>query len=121
MFEIEKSFTFEAGHTLRHHLGACSKPHGHSYEVTITLQKKELHQEGSKKNMVEDFATISEAAKSMLETYLDHCWLNDTLQTDSPTAEFIAKWIFDHLESKLEGLKAVKVKETAKSSACYSR
>ena len=119
MFEVEKSFSFEAGHVLTHHDGKCQNVHGHSYYVKIILQKEELQSEGSEKNMVCDFARISKAAKPMLATYFDHCFLNETLQTDSPTAEFIAKWIFDHLKADLPALYAVKVQETGTAVATY--
>lgn len=119
MFEIEKTFTFEAGHTLTHHDGKCQHPHGHSYTVILRLQKKELHTQGSRKNMVMDFYDIKMAMQPLLNEYLDHKWLNDTLGTDSPTAEFIAKWIFEKVKPKVQELVAVSVFETATSKATY--
>ena len=119
MFEIEKSYTFEAGHSLLHHDGKCRHPHGHSYLLTIRLRSKKLEESGPKKNMVLDFSDISAHVKPMIEKYLDHKWLNDTLQTDSPSAEFIAQWIFIRLKPKLAALFSVSVHETATSKATY--
>lgn len=119
MFEIEKIFTFEAGHTLLHHDGKCKNPHGHSYTVKIAIRKNELETTGPKKGMVMDFQDISRVVKPMIEEYFDHAWLNTTLQTETPTAEFMAKWIFDYLEKKLVGLYRVTINETASSSASY--
>lgn len=118
-FEIEKTFTFEAGHVLVHHDGHCSSPHGHSYTACIKLRAPSLIDSGCKKNMVIDFGDIKTAVAPMLRDYLDHHWLNDTLKTDSPTVEFIAKWIFDHIKPKLPTLYAVTVHETATSKATY--
>ena len=42
MFELEKSFTFEAGHSLAHHDGKCKEPHGHSYCLVVHVQSKKF-------------------------------------------------------------------------------
>ena len=119
MYTLEKSFHFEAGHQLMHHDGECAMPHGHSYVVTIKLTAKELIKEGPKQHMIMDFRDVAKIVKPMIMTYFDHRWLNTTLQTDSPSAEFIAKWIFDYLAPQLPGLTSVKVQETATSSVTY--
>lgn len=121
MFEIEKKFRFEAGHKLDHHDGLCKSPHGHSYVLFVTIRANELVASGPKKNMIIDFFDISDKVKPMIETYLDHCWLNDTLGTDSPTAEYIAKWIFDHLATQVEGLYSITLFETESSKVVYRR
>lgn len=121
VFVIEKSYAFEAGHVLKHHDGKCCQPHGHSYVIKIVIKKEELIAEGPKTNMVMDFSTISHFVKPMIEKYLDHKWLNDTLNTDSPTAEYIAMWIYNFLESNIKNIYAVTVFETATSSATYQK
>lgn len=119
MFELEKSFRFEAGHVLSHHDGKCSSPHGHSYELVVHVQAPSLIPTGPKKNMVADFLDISLIVKPMIDKYLDHHWLNDSLQNDSPTAEFIAKWIFDYLLPLISGLTAITLHETRSSKVTY--
>ena len=121
MFEIEKTFSFEAGHTLTQHDGKCKSPHGHSYIFKVAIRKNVLIPSGPKQGMVMDFHDMSAKVKPMIEKYFDHAWLNDTLETDTPTAEFIAEWIFKYLEKNLPGLYRVTVYETATSSASYSR
>jgi 6-pyruvoyltetrahydropterin/6-carboxytetrahydropterin synthase len=120
MFELEKKFYFEAGHVLKHHDGQCKNPHGHSYSMTVYIRSKHLIASGPKTNMVMDFSDISNVVKLMINEYLEHKWLNETLQTDSPTAEFIAKWIYDHLAPSLPGLYAVALEETATSRVIYT-
>jgi len=115
MFEVEKIFSFEAGHTLEHHKGLCSKPHGHSYTIKVAVRRENLSKEG----MVIDFGDIAAIVKPMIENYFDHCWLNESLQMEDPTAEHMAKWIFDYLKPKLEGLYRVSVHETQNCSASY--
>ncbi len=118
-FEIEKTFRFEAGHSLVHHDGKCRNPHGHSYTFQVLLSADSLITSGPKTNMVIDFYDISTVVKPMIEEYLDHQWLNDTLKTDSSTAEFIAKWIYDYLKPRLSGLQAVTVWETVTAKVTY--
>lgn len=120
MFELKKTFHFEAGHQLVHHDGKCARPHGHSYVLTVHIRGTELIQEGPKKNMVLDFSAVSEIVKPMIKKYFDHHWLNDTLETDSPSVEFMARWIYRYLKPKLESLTAVTLSETATSQVTYT-
>jgi 6-pyruvoyltetrahydropterin/6-carboxytetrahydropterin synthase len=120
MFELEKTFNFEAGHVLKHHDGQCKDPHGHSYRMTIHVRSDKMIQQGPKTNMVMDFADISHLVKPMINEYLEHKWLNDTLQTDSPTTEFIAKWVYEYLAPHLPGLYAVTLQETSTSKVKYT-
>lgn len=119
MFELQKIFTFEAGHLLDHHDGKCRHPHGHSYTLKIKIRAGGLIPDGPQKNMVTDFGHITAIVEPMIEHYFDHKWLNDSLCTDAPTAEFIAKWIFDYLYPSINGLYSVTVCETATCSATY--
>jgi len=119
MYRLEKTFHFEAGHALKKHEGPCKTPHGHRYFVTLHLEFDSVQDAGPAKNMCQDFHEIKAAAKPLIDTYLDHQWLNDSLETDSPTAEFIAKWIFDRLRPKLPHLVGVSVEETASCRASF--
>lgn len=119
MYEIEQAYQFEAGHVLKHHNGRCSSPHGHSYTLFVKLRSKELTKEGPKTNMIVDFYDIDKVVMPMIDQYFDHKWLNDTLQTDSPTVEFIAKWVFKHLKPHFPSLHCVTIHETANSKGSY--
>lgn len=121
MFELEKTFHFEAGHVLTHHDGKCRVPHGHSYVLTIHVRSPTLISTGPKKNMVVDFQDINALVRPMILQSLDHKWLNDTLATDSPTVEFIAKWVYDYLEPLLPGLYAISMYETVSSKVTYTK
>jgi 6-pyruvoyltetrahydropterin/6-carboxytetrahydropterin synthase len=119
MFEIEKRFSFEAGHVLEAHDGKCAFPHGHSYQLSIMVRSENLQTTGSSQGMVCDFQDISSIVKPMVEEYFDHRWLNETLHTNSPTAEVIARWIFEYLQPKIPGLYKISVAETATACASY--
>jgi 6-pyruvoyltetrahydropterin/6-carboxytetrahydropterin synthase len=121
MFELEKTFHFEAGHSLAHHDGKCRNPHGHSYILIVHIRAKNLIASGPKTNMVIDFGDLGKIVNPMIVEYLDHRWLNDTLNSESATAEYIAKWIFDYLEPRLPGLSAITLWETASSKVTYTK
>ncbi|MCX6995335.1 MAG: 6-carboxytetrahydropterin synthase QueD [Chlamydiae bacterium] len=120
MFEIEKHFKFHAAHQLLHHDGVCHRLHGHTYILIIRLKSELLHTSGSSTNMVIDFAILKDQVQSFIDQYLDHHFLNETLETDSPTAEFIAEWIYKKLKTSILRLSSVTVFETASSSVTYS-
>lgn len=121
MFELEKTFHFEAGHLLAHHDGKCRFPHGHSYVLSVLIRADELIASGPKVNMVMDFSRISQVVEQLIESHLDHKWLNESLQSDSTTVEYIAKWIFDQLEKELPGLYSVSLYETHSSKVTYRK
>jgi 6-pyruvoyltetrahydropterin/6-carboxytetrahydropterin synthase len=115
-----KRYTFEASHRLRHHDGQCQRLHGHSYVMDVELSGAGLVDTGPKQGMVMDFSDISAVVKPLVADSLDHHHLNDTLDTDSPTAEYIAKWVFDRLRVRFGPLlRAVIVYETDTSAARY--
>ena len=119
MFELRKTFTFEASHQLEYHDGKCANLHGHSYTMVVELSSACLQTTGPKQNMVMDFQDISKVVKALLKSHLDHHHLNHSLGTDSPTAEYIAQWTFNKLHSSLPLLTAVEIRETASSSVTY--
>lgn len=120
MFTIKKTFTFESGHVLPYHHGKCRIPHGHSYVLEVVVQGPELQDSGPRRGMLLDFQEITDIVKPMIDEYLDHRWLNDSLETDSPTAEWIARWVFEYLKPKIPLLSAITLHETASSSVTYS-
>ncbi|WP_267383958.1 6-carboxytetrahydropterin synthase QueD [Cyanobacterium sp. uoEpiScrs1] len=117
---IYKEFRFEAAHRLPHHDGKCRRLHGHSWIGKIYLKSDHLIQEGAKQGMVVDFHDIAEYLDPLLEQFLDHHYLNETMELESPTCEMIAKWIFKKLElAGLQGLKGVEIQETCTSGAKF--
>lgn len=119
MYELEKIYTFEAGHVMTHHDGKCSRPHGHSYILKVRLRCKELIPSGPKTNMVMDFYDLNQIVRPMIEEFFDHRWLNETLNSSSPSVEFIAKWIYDYLKPRLPLLYSIALNETASALVTY--
>lgn len=118
-FSLEKEFRFEAAHRLVHHDGHCARLHGHSWRGRIICEGNRLYEEGPKRGMLIDYADMSAALRPVLETYLDHHFLNETLQTDSPTSEVIAAKLFFMLVQELPNLTAVVIEETCTSRCTF--
>ena len=119
MFKLRKSFRFEAAHKLPNHDGKCRRLHGHSWVGTLVLEDYELHTTGPKQGMVHDFSDLSTVVEPLVEQYLDHHYLNETLGLTNPTSEEIARWVFDKLKYDLPALVAVQIDETCTCSCEY--
>lgn len=119
---IFKEFRFEAAHRLPHYDGKCHRLHGHSWVGRIYVQGDRLVKDGPKQGMIMDFSDIQRYLEPLLENFLDHYYLNETMGLENPTCEAVAQWIFEKLEKAgLQGLQAVEIQETCTSGARYSR
>jgi 6-pyruvoyltetrahydropterin/6-carboxytetrahydropterin synthase len=119
MWRLEKEFLFEASHQLPHHDGKCKRLHGHSFKGRLVCEGHELQYQGPKQGMLIEYADMKQVMKPLLENYLDHHHLNETLKLESPTAEEIARWIYDQVKIALPLLTAVIIDETCTSRCEY--
>ena len=120
MFEVTVEDSFAAGHYLRNYKGKCENPHGHNYKIRVTVEGKTLDPTG----LLLDFADVRAAVKNLADS-LDHQFLNELPPFDqiNPSAENIAKYFYDRLESQVQKdgvhLQAVTVWETDTTSATF--
>ncbi|MDI3473023.1 MAG: 6-pyruvoyltetrahydropterin/6-carboxytetrahydropterin synthase [Thermotogaceae bacterium] len=116
MFCVKKVFTFDAAHNLTKYKGKCEKLHGHTYKLEIKVCG-DLNDE----EMVLDFSDLSTIVEEEIISKLDHSYINDIIP--QPTAEMIAKWIWDKLSNRFRTerykLQEVTVWETPTSCAIY--
>lgn len=133
MFTITRDFEFCYGHRLLGHHGKCCHLHGHNATLRVTLAENELAENG----MVRDFGQLKETVSAWLETQIDHTlllWENDPLthilreQNERflplpfhPTAENLARFIYENLTACGISLQEVRLWETPHCCACYSR
>jgi 6-pyruvoyltetrahydropterin/6-carboxytetrahydropterin synthase len=119
MFEIFVEHTFASAHFLRNYKGKCENLHGHNYRVQVGMTG-ELDHNG----MLFDFADLKQCLRAK-SAYLDHQLINDLKPFDvvNPSAENIAKFIFDEIQRDIEPAKLayVRVWETDTSCAVYRR
>ena len=117
MYTIRKEFAFSAAHHLRD-LPAdhpCAEPHGHNYVVTVELKSDKLNEVG----FVKDYREL-QLIKNWLDLNFDHKDLNKMIGIN-PTAENIAKLLYDTFYITYPMLVAIEVSETPKTSARYER
>ncbi|MEB3250212.1 MAG: 6-carboxytetrahydropterin synthase QueD [Merismopediaceae bacterium] len=120
MWLIYKEFRFEAAHRLPHHPGKCQRLHGHSWLGRVYLHSDRLIPAGEEQGMVMDFGRLQDYLTPLLEDYLDHYYLNETLGMESPTSEAIAEWIAQQLLARgLKELHSVEIRETCTSGTRY--
>lgn len=121
MYELTVKSEFEAAHFLRNYPGKCARLHGHSWIVEAVAQGRELNE----LEILIDFKDLKGALNKILDEF-DHRYLNElpTFANKSPTAENLAKEIFDRLAaseifSGTTKLSAVRVYESPKSCVTY--
>ena len=116
MFKLVISSSFSAAHYLRGYKGACSKMHGHNWEVRACFGANKLNKIG----MVEDFAVLKNALNSILQK-IDHTVLNEIepFIEINPTSENLSSWLFHRLKTSLPNVKVlwVEVAETKNNIA----
>ena len=120
MWLISKKFTFEAAPRLPKLDGKCCRLHGHSWVGIVYVIGDRLETEGAKSGMVIDFSVIKAYLQPLIDDYLDHHYLNETLEMENPTSEKVAKWVYFKLkESGLKNLHSVEIQETCTSSCRF--
>lgn len=102
--KLGREFFFDAAHFLPNYKGKCEKLHGHTYKFEVIIEG-----EIGKKGMVIDFNTIKKIVEKKILKKLDHGNLNSFFK--NPTAEIIAKWIFNELKRDLPFLHSIKLWE----------
>jgi 6-pyruvoyltetrahydropterin/6-carboxytetrahydropterin synthase len=128
MFTLKKQFRFEAAHVLLGHDGKCARLHGHSWVGRVIIGGVGLINNGPKTGMLADFGDIKKLLDPLVDEYLDHHFLNETLEMDQPTSEAVAEWLYDQLRPlfapnitkfPMAHLIAVEIDETCTSSCRY--
>ena len=133
MYKVIKAIEFCYGHRLLNYEGKCRHLHGHNASVEIELAAEELDERG----MVYDFSEIKRTVKKWIDDNIDHVMLLNKddgiiplleesgeryLPVDgNPTAEFIAKMIYEQVKSFGFPVTTVRVSETPDSHAEYSK
>jgi 6-pyruvoyltetrahydropterin/6-carboxytetrahydropterin synthase len=132
MFRVTREIDFCYGHRLLNYEGKCRHLHGHNGRVWITIEAADLDARG----MVRDFSEIKHAVSRWIEEQLDHrmilrrddpairlleelgepCYVMDL----NPTAENIAKLIYDYVAALGFPVVEVRLWETPRCFATYT-
>ena len=132
MYSVTKRIDFCYGHRLLDYDGICKHPHGHNAVAEIEVRTDSL----DKRDMVVDFSDIKRQIKGWIDEQLDHKMIlrhDDPLVKplqalgepvhlldSNPTAERIARLIFDSGRALGFAIVAVRVWETPSSFATYN-
>ena len=106
MWELTKSFRFDASHTLDRSIEtvASKRIHGHSYRAEVTVRGEADAATG----MVMDFGLLEQRLAETREG-LDHHMLDDVAELGPATMENLAAWIWRRLRPATPGLVKVTV------------
>ncbi|MEX0887642.1 MAG: 6-carboxytetrahydropterin synthase QueD [Phycisphaeraceae bacterium] len=113
---LTKCIDFEAAHWLPTFPEGhkCRRLHGHSFKIDVVVEGEV----DADKGYLLDFGELK-AALAPIHDALDHRLLNDIEGLENPTAELLARWIWDRLAPALPLLSVVRVRETCTTSAEY--
>ena len=116
MYKISKEFHFSASHILYGLKPGhpCGRMHGHNYTIKVELQGTTLNNVG----FVVDYNDLK-PIKDYIDNRLDHRHLNDVFPDMQPSAELLARELFERFKGDFPNLMAVEVKETPKTNARY--
>jgi|SRR5712691_159684 6-pyruvoyltetrahydropterin/6-carboxytetrahydropterin synthase len=132
MFQVSQAIPFCYGHRLLHYQGKCGRLHGHNGVAVIELRSPALDAQG----MVVDFDLVQRRVQAWISETLDHKLLlhrDDPVcaalrglgepfcEVDfNPTAENIARMIFEHVAAAGLPVTEVRLQEMEGSVAGYA-
>lgn len=118
-FQLTVKGDIASAHFLRGYPGKCKDLHGHTWKVEVFLSGEKLNELG----ILEDLAVLKKKLKDFLKA-IDHKCLNDLeyFKEINPTAEHIAKFIYDGFSTEVAPLKVEKVQvwESDLASAIFT-
>ena len=133
MFRVSREIDFCYGHRLLNYDGKCKYLHGHNGRAIITIESAALDERG----MVLDFSDIKNVVSAWIDEKLDHRMLLQRtdpvvpllqkvgeplfLMDQNPTAENIARLIFDFTASRGFPIVECQLWETPRCFATYRK
>jgi 6-pyruvoyltetrahydropterin/6-carboxytetrahydropterin synthase len=112
MIQVTKEFSFEMAHALEGHDGACSRIHGHSYRLWVTVGGEPSTDVASpKQGMVVDFGDLKRIVGEEIISRFDHAFV--VRRTAENTA------LIDALAAHYEGVRVVDWQPTSENLLCH--
>lgn len=131
IYRVTRTVHFSYGHRLLDYAGKCRHLHGHNGVLEVDIEGEKLDSQG----MVADFGQVRDIVKEWVDSNLDHrmvlCRKDPVvplleslgeplyLMDENPTAENIARLVFE--QTRCQGLKVAEVRlwETPTNCAMY--
>jgi 6-pyruvoyltetrahydropterin/6-carboxytetrahydropterin synthase len=133
MFRVSREIDFCYGHRLLNYAGKCKYLHGHNGRAIITIESEKLDERG----MVLDFSDIKNVVSAWIDEKLDHRMLLQRtdpvvpilekmgeplfLLDENPTAENIARLIYEFTASRGFPIVECQLWETPRCYATYRK
>jgi 6-pyruvoyltetrahydropterin/6-carboxytetrahydropterin synthase len=116
MWELTKSFRFEAAHAIAGTtLGSAgAEIHGHSYRAEVTVRGIPDAETG----MIVDLGVL-EARLEEIRGLLDHKHLNKINALGPPTLEHLARFIWDHVREAGNVTRVTVFRDSCQESCSY--
>lgn len=137
MYYLKTEQSFDAAHFLKGYEGKCSNIHGHRWRVVAQIRSEHLSLQPQTRGMVVDFSELKASLKAICDR-CDHCLLYEAgslrpqtvhaLEEEGfrleevpfrPTAEHLARWIYEWMREQGHGVDRVEVYETPTNCAAY--
>ncbi len=131
MYTVTREIMFCYGHRLLNYPGKCRHLHGHNGRAEVEIHAEKL----DALSMVMDFEEIKCIVESWINDHIDHKMilckddpiipslkaLNESIFVieENPTAEIIAKMIFEYARSQNLPVSSVRLWENERSCASY--
>lgn len=114
-YRVSREFSFSASHAIESTYGQEpeSRLHGHNFVIRLTLGSKVLNDDG----LILDLGTLDEF-QCYVDDYLDCRHLNDVVDVN-PTAENMARYIYEWCDEELWPIKSVGWSEKPGTWATY--
>lgn len=138
MYKLITEAEFDSAHFLKGYPGKCANIHGHRWRVICEIQAETLQTQGPERGMLVDFSTLKGALKGLVDS-LDHQLIYEdgalkpltvSALIDegfsllplpfTPTAENMAKYLFDAMTLKGFQVTCITVYETPNNAAGYT-
>lgn len=137
MYYLTAEAAFDSAHFLFAHEGKCANLHGHRWRIIAKIAGKKLEEEATKAGMLMDFSDFKREIRALADE-LDHRLIIETgtlkLETlDAlegegfevislpfrPTAENLAKYLYDSMKELGFPMHSMTVYETPDNCAMY--
>lgn len=136
MYYLKTEQSFDSAHFLSGYQGKCANIHGHRWKIVVSIKSEQLLDDCQNRGMIIDFSDLKHDLKQITDN-LDHSLIIETNSLSDklfealteenfriislpfrPTAENLAKYIYDLLNEKYQ-VAQIDVYETPNNCASY--
>lgn len=118
MFTVTVESSFAASHELTYAGGGKEELHNHHWRLRVAVEVEELDENGLAVDFIDLKAKIDEVTAVLDNTQLEELECFDGINA---SAENVAKYIYDQLESSLETKVMLEYVEVMEAQGCWAK